>query len=175
MRECAGPTKNPIPRRKRNVQQGIRIQCSCWYFVLGIKRNRLKLGRFAHSFDEILLKMSLESVLRWQRRRNPQTIYPHVMKKSSPNPVPFSFFPFFPLPGPSRRAYGTLVRETGPGFSCWNRTHGNLHFQLMSLAQLVFLCAERDHNIKRERHNVHYMFLLEPCITVLLFRYIICK
>ena len=84
MRECAGPTKNPIPRRKRNAQQGIRIQCSCWYFVLGIKRNRLKLGRFAHSFDEIRLKMSLERSIQGCGCPFQLVIYHHVTEKSSP-------------------------------------------------------------------------------------------
>jgi len=56
MRVHEGPTKNPIQRRQRNVQQGIRIQCSCWYFELWIKRGFLNLVGFRALLIEIRLK-----------------------------------------------------------------------------------------------------------------------
>ena len=39
--------------------------------------------------------MSLESVLRWGRSRNPQTIYPHAARKSSRKPGIFRHFSIF--------------------------------------------------------------------------------
>jgi len=40
--------------------------------------------------------MSSETVLRWQRSQNPQTIYPHVTRKSSPESNNLSFLSVSP-------------------------------------------------------------------------------
>ena len=59
-------------------------QCSCWYFEHGIKRIFTKLGRFSYSFDEIRLKMSLETNVHRFGSPFQAVIYTVPTQKSSP-------------------------------------------------------------------------------------------
>ena len=117
--------------------------------------------------------MSLETVLRWQRSRNPQTIYPHVMKKSSPNPVPFSSFSgFFRQRDRHDVPTAHLSGETEPVSPFWNRTHENLRFQMMGLSKLRFSCVIRDDIIQtNDMLSIvcSYMFFAEmsSCLVTL--------
>ena len=70
------------------------------------------------------MKMSLESIPRWVRSRNPQTIYPQAAKKSSPETRPISsFFRFFSTTAARDRSQDKArtrrhtVRKRGKGLS----------------------------------------------------------
>ena len=147
---CVGSRQEPAHRtsEKRPARHNDTMGL-CWYFD-SMSKGQIKLGGFYTSFAEITIEMNSETVLRWVRSRNPQTIYPQATKKSSLKQNLSHLFPVFSPTGASRCAYGTPVRDTGPVFSVLEQNAQESTISLVAfITPRLSACNARKEHPKR--------------------------
>ena len=77
MRAYEGPAKNPLLKRRKNVQPNMKIQSSCAGFSSSVAKELIGLGWFSYAFAEITDGMSTEPEIRGRTK-------PDFLKQSTP-------------------------------------------------------------------------------------------
>ncbi len=83
MREDVGPARNPLLKRRKNVQPNTKTQSSCAGFSSSVAKGVFETGGFTSSFAEITDGMSTEPGFPCGKLRFQKTIYIPLREKSS--------------------------------------------------------------------------------------------